>query len=51
MASLPARSPSAASVAQDVVFIARHGYGHTIPPHLVNYRANMHALESRASRR
>jgi len=30
---------------QDVVFIARHGYGHTIPPHLVNYRANMHALE------
>ncbi len=31
---------------QEVVFIARHGYGHTIPPHLVNYRANMHALES-----
>jgi 5'-methylthioadenosine phosphorylase len=31
---------------QDVVFIARHGYGHTIPPHLVNYRANMHALDS-----
>lgn len=30
---------------QDVVFLARHGYGHTIPPHLVNYRANMHALE------
>ena len=30
---------------QDVVFVARHGYGHTIPPHLVNYRANMHALE------
>ena len=29
---------------QDVVFVARHGYGHTIPPHLVNYRANMHAL-------
>ena len=27
-----------------VVFIARHGYGHTIPPHLVNYRANMWAL-------
>jgi 5'-methylthioinosine phosphorylase len=27
-------------------FIARHGYGHTIPPHLVNYRANMHALDS-----
>ncbi len=31
---------------RDVVFVARHGYGHTIPPHLVNYRANMHALET-----
>jgi len=30
---------------QDVVFLARHGYGHTIPPHLVNYRANMWALK------
>ena len=29
---------------QEVVFLARHGYGHTIPPHLVNYRANIHAL-------
>lgn len=29
---------------QAVVFIARHGYGHTIPPHLVNYRANIWAL-------
>ncbi len=29
---------------QEVVFIARHGYGHTIPPHLVNYRANIWAL-------
>jgi len=29
---------------QDVVFLARHGYGHTIPPHKVNYRANMIAL-------
>lgn len=29
---------------QDVVFLARHGHGHTIPPHLVNYRANMWAL-------
>lgn len=27
-----------------VVFIARHGYGHTIPPHEVNYRANLWAL-------
>lgn len=28
----------------EVVFLARHGYGHTIPPHQVNYRANMWAL-------
>jgi 5'-methylthioadenosine phosphorylase len=32
----------------DVVFLARHGYGHTIPPHLVNYRANIWALHSLA---
>lgn len=29
---------------QEVVFLARHGYGHTIPPHRVNYRANIWAL-------
>jgi 5'-methylthioadenosine phosphorylase len=29
---------------RDVVFLARHGYGHTIPPHEVNYRANIWAL-------
>lgn len=29
-----------------VVFLARHGYGHTIPPHQVNYRANLWALQS-----
>ena len=29
---------------QPTVFIARHGYGHTIPPHEVNYRANIWAL-------
>ena len=28
----------------EVVFLARHGYGHTIPPHEVNYRANVWAL-------
>ncbi len=27
-----------------VVFLARHGYGSTIPPHRVNYRANLWAL-------
>lgn len=26
------------------VFLARHGHGHTIPPHRVNYRANLWAL-------
>jgi 5'-methylthioinosine phosphorylase len=28
-----------------VVFLARHGHGHTIPPHQVNYRANLWALK------
>jgi 5'-methylthioinosine phosphorylase len=31
---------------QAVVFLARHGYGHTIPPHEVNYRANLWALQA-----
>ncbi len=31
---------------REVVFLARHGYGHTIPPHKVNYRANIWALKS-----
>ena len=31
---------------REVVFLARHGYGHTIPPHQVNYRANLWALRS-----
>lgn len=29
------------------VFLARHGHGHTIPPHQVNYRANLWALKAR----
>ncbi len=29
----------------DVVFLARHGYGQTIAPHEVNYRANIWALK------
>ncbi|WP_440995409.1 S-methyl-5'-thioinosine phosphorylase [Arhodomonas sp. SL1] len=29
---------------QRVIFLARHGYGHTIPPHGINYRANIWAL-------
>ncbi len=34
-------SPLAAS---EVAFIARHGLGHTVPPHRINYRANIAAL-------
>src|SRR5882672_5434615 len=30
---------------RDVIFLARHGYGHTIAPHQVNYRANLWALK------
>lgn len=30
---------------RQVVFLARHGYGHTIPPHQVNYRANLWAVK------
>jgi 5'-methylthioadenosine phosphorylase len=32
-----------------VAFLARHGYGHTIPPHAVNYRANIWALCKRGA--
>ncbi len=28
-----------------VVFLPRHGQGHTIPPHAINYRANLYALK------
>jgi len=30
---------------REVVFLARHGKGHTVPPHQVNYRANITALK------
>lgn len=36
---------------KEVVFLARHGYGHTIPPHRINYRANMWALQNTGVRR
>ena len=50
----PYGEPSSALVfgqiaARDVVFIARHGHGHTIPPHRVNYRANLWALKARGA--
>lgn len=31
---------------KSIAFLARHGYTHTIPPHKINYRANMWALHS-----
>ncbi len=31
---------------REVLFLARHGEGHTLPPHRVNYRANLWALHS-----
>ncbi len=34
----------------EVIFLARHGYGHTIPPHMVNYRANLWALREQGVR-
>ncbi len=30
---------------KEVAFLPRHGYGHTIPPHKINYRANIWALK------
>jgi 5'-methylthioadenosine phosphorylase len=35
----------------EVMFIARHGYGHTITPHMVNYRANLWALREQGAKR
>ncbi len=29
---------------QEITFLARHGYRHSIPPHMINYRANLWAL-------
>jgi len=34
---------------RDAMFLARHGHGHTIPPHRVNYRANLSALQQRGA--
>ncbi len=34
-----------------VMFLARHGNAHTIPPHEINYRANLWALKERGAAR
>ncbi len=51
MVQTPYGAPSGPAVhgtvaGREVVFMARHGSGHTIPPHRVNYRANIWALRS-----
>lgn len=33
----------------EAVFLARHGHGHTVPPHRVNYRANLWALKNKGA--
>jgi 5'-methylthioinosine phosphorylase len=48
--------PSAAIVlgriaGRAVAFLARHGKGHAVAPHRVNYRANIHALHALGARR
>ena len=52
----PYGSTSAPLAAYDIgkttlVFIARHGHQHNIPPHKVNYRANLHALHQAGVKR
>lgn len=34
-----------------VAFLARHGEAHSVPPHRINYRANLAALEALGARR
>ena len=34
-----------------VAFLARHGEGHSLPPHQINYRANLAALKAIGARR
>jgi 5'-methylthioadenosine phosphorylase len=36
---------------EEVAFLRRHGKGHTVPPHRVNYRANIAALDTLGVRR
>ena len=36
---------------REIVFLARHGYLHTIPPHKVNYQANIWALKQAGVKR
>lgn len=38
-------------VGVELLFMARHGADHRIPPHQVNYRANLWALQQAGARR
>lgn len=49
--STPYGTPSAPLIqgrlyGHELFFLARHGVGHSIPPHRINYRANLWALHS-----
>ena len=44
LASSPVLSGKLGS--QDIIFLARHGFAHTVAPHEINYRANIWALHS-----
>jgi len=35
----------------EIAFLARHGYGHTLAPHEINYRANLWALREKGATR
>jgi len=50
MVSTPYGSPSCpvtfgSMAGNEIAFLPRHGFGHTIAPHNVNYRANVYALK------
>lgn len=45
----PVRTARIGSV--NVAFLARHGEGHALPPHQINYRANLQALHDLGARR
>lgn len=36
---------------QEILFLARHGRGHRLPPHRINYRANISALKAAGAER
>lgn len=36
---------------RQVVFMPRHGRGHTLPPHRINFRANLYAMHKLGARR